>query len=135
MTKFIVRITAKSYDQLKGLDKYHLDLKKRTARQEGADRFVVTGIASEEQVQELKFAGYGVEVLSNLSQMSKERTQEVSKLNRFSKTKKTSDLRESAETGGYMNADEVETALLNLREAHPDFIDLIELPNRTWQGR
>jgi carboxypeptidase T len=135
MAKFIVRITAKSYDQLKGLDKYHLDLKKRTARQEGADRFVVTGIASEEQVQELKSAGYGVEVLSNLSQMSKERIQEVSKLNRFSKTKKTSDLRESAETGGYMNADEVETALLNLSEAHPDFIDLIELPNRTWQGR
>jgi hypothetical protein len=32
-----------------------------------------------------------------------------------------------------MNADEVETNLLNLSEAHPDFMELIELPNRTWQ--
>ena len=135
MAKFIARITAKSYDHLRALDKYHLDLKKRTARQEGADKFIVTGMVSEEQLQQVKSAGYGVEVLSDLSQISRERTQEVSKVNRFSKTKKTSDLRESAETGGYMNADEVETALLNLSEAHPDFIDLIELPNRTWQGR
>ena len=34
-----------------------------------------------------------------------------------------------------MNADEVETALLNLSEAHPDLITMIELPNRTWEGR
>jgi carboxypeptidase T len=42
---------------------------------------------------------------------------------------------ESVETGGYMNADEVETNLLNLSEAHPDFIELIELPNRTLADR
>ena len=34
-----------------------------------------------------------------------------------------------------MNADEIETALLNLSQAHPDFITLIELPNTTWEGR
>jgi carboxypeptidase T len=135
MAKFIVRITARSYEQLRGLDKYHLDLKKRTARQEGTDRFIVTGILSDEQIQQVKSAGYTVEVLSDLSQMSKERTQEVSKVNRFIKTKKTSELRESAETGGYMNADEVETTLLNLSNAHPEFITLIELPNRTWKDR
>ena len=67
--------------------------------------------------------------------MSKERTQEVSRVNRFIKTKKSAELLKSAETGGYMNADEVETALLNLSEAHPDFITLVELPNRTWEGR
>jgi carboxypeptidase T len=78
MAKFIVRITARSYEQLRGLDKYHLDLKKRTARQEGTDRFIVTGILSDEQIQQVKSAGYTVEVLSDLSQMSKERTQEVS---------------------------------------------------------
>ncbi len=135
MAKFIVRITARSYEQLRGLDKYHLDLRSGTARQEGTDRFIVTGILSDEQIQQVKSAGYTVEVLSDLSQMSKERTQEVSKVNRFIKTKKTSELRESAETGGYMNADEVETALLNLSNAHPEFITLIELPNRTWKDR
>ncbi len=60
---------------------------------------------------------------------------EVSKINRFMQSKKTADLRKSAETGGYMNADEVETALLNVREAHPDFVTLIELPYKTWNRR
>ena len=34
-----------------------------------------------------------------------------------------------------MNDDEVETALLNLSEAHPGIVSLIDLPNRTWEGR
>jgi carboxypeptidase T len=131
MTKFIVRIISSSYEQLRGLDKYRLDLKKRTARKEGTDKFIVTGILSEEQINQVKSAGYTVEVLSDLSQASKERTQEVSKANRFLKTKKASELIRSAELGGYMNADEVETALVNLRDAHSDFVSLIELPNKT----
>jgi hypothetical protein len=48
MAKFIVRIIASSYEQLRGLDKYHLDLKKRTARQEDTNKFIVTGILNEE---------------------------------------------------------------------------------------
>ena len=135
MAKFIVRIIARSYEQLRGLDKYHLDLKKRTAREEDTNRFVVSGILTEQQIEQVRSAGYTVEILSDLTQMSRERTQEVSKVNRFIKTKETSELRKSTETGGYMNADEVETALMNLSESHPDFITLIELPNRTWEGR
>lgn len=138
MTKFIVRIEAKSYEELRGLDKYHLDLKKRTARQEDKNRFIVTGILNDEQIQLVKSAGYTVEILSDLSQESKNRINEVSKTNRFIQSKKTAALKESAETGGYMNADEVETALLNLSEDHPDlkkYITLIELPHRTWNGR
>jgi carboxypeptidase T len=131
MAKSIVRITARSYEELRALDKYHLDLKKRTARKEGTDKFIVTGILTEEQTNQVKSDGYTVEVLSDLSEASKERTQEVSKTNRFLETKKASELVKSAELGGYMNADEVETALLNLRDAHPDFISLIELPNKT----
>ena len=46
-----------------------------------------------EQIEQVKSAGYTVEILSDLSQISKERTQEVSKVNRFIKTKKTSELR------------------------------------------
>src|SRR5881396_3015410 len=118
MKKFIVRIIARSYVELRGLDKYHLDLKERTARQEDTHKFVVTGMLSEEQIEQVESGGYTVEILSDLSQISIERTQEVSRINRFINTKKSSELRESAQTGGYMNADEVETALLNLREAH-----------------
>jgi murein tripeptide amidase MpaA len=83
MAKFIVRIIASSYEQLRGLDKYHLDLKKRTARQEDTNKFIVTGILNEEQIQQVRSAGYTVEILSDISQISKQRTQEVSKVNRF----------------------------------------------------
>ena len=136
MTKFIVRIIARSYDGLKGLGKYSLDLKEHTAREEDANRFVVSGILTEEQIQQVRSTGYIVEILSDLSEAAKDRTQEVSKANRFSQARRSSaELSKSAETGGYMNADEVETALLNLSEAHPDLVSLIELPNRTWEGR
>src|SRR4051794_36957181 len=127
MAKFIARITAKSYEELRNLEGYHLDLKKRTARQEDANRFIVTGILNDEQIQKVRSADYSVEVLSDLSQISKERIHEVSKANRFAQAKKTTALRESSETGGYMNADEIETALLNLAEAHQDIASVIEL--------
>jgi carboxypeptidase T len=135
MARFIVRITASSYEQLRNLDRFHLDLKKRTARQEGANKFIVTGFLTGEQIEEVKNAGYAVEVLSDLTQASKERMQEVSKANRFSKSKSTSEMQKSAETGGYMNADEVETALTSLTESYQDFITLVELPNRTHENR
>src|SRR5919202_3215413 len=114
MPKSLVRITAGSYEQLRDLDKYNLDLKKRTAREEDANRFVVVGILSEQQIEQVRSAGYTVEILSDLSQMGRERISEVSRKNRFSENRRAAELRESAETGGYMNADEVETALLNL---------------------
>jgi len=135
MAKSIVRITSKSYEELRDLDKFHLDLKKRTARQEDKDKFVVTGILNDDQVQQVKSAGYKVEILSDLSQVSKNLRNEVSKTNRFDQSKETASLKESAETGGYMNADEVETALMNINEAHPNITSLIDLPNRTWNGR
>jgi len=133
MAKLIVRIIARSYNELKGLDRYSLDLKEHTAREEDANRFVVSGILTEEQIQQVRSAGYTVEILSDLSRAARERTQEVSRANRFSQARRSTELRESAETGEYMNADEVETALLNLSDAHPDLIRLIELPNKTWK--
>jgi carboxypeptidase T len=89
----------------------------------------------EQQREQVRSAGYTVEILSDLSQMSRERMSEVSKANRFVETRRSSELLRSAETGGYMNTDEVETALLNLSKDNPTLITLIELPNRTWKGR
>jgi carboxypeptidase T len=135
MTKLIAKIIAISYEELRSLDKYHLDLKELTARKEGPNRFIVTGILSDEQIHQVRSAGLTVEILSDLSQISKDRINEVSKSNRFMTAKKASELQASAETGGYMNADEVDSAMLNLEEAHPDFISIINLPNRTIEGR
>ena len=134
MTFFLVRITAKSHQDLIELDKYHLDLNKRAARQESVDKFVVTGILTDEQIQKLKDDGYILEVLSDLSKDSEERSKEVSRGNRFSQAKKMSDFREGS-VGGYMNTDEVETALINLQNAHPELVALIDLPYKTHEGR
>src|SRR5919202_795355 len=84
MPKSLVRITAGSYEQLRDLDKYNLDLKKRTAREEDDNRFVVVGILSEQQIEQVRSAGYTVEILSDLSQMGRERISEVSRKNRIS---------------------------------------------------
>ena len=86
MARFIVRITANSYEKLRELDKHHLDLKERSARQEDTNKFIVIGILNDNQIQQVKSAGYKVEILSDLSQTSKERIKEVSKTNRFAQT-------------------------------------------------
>ena len=36
---------------------------------------------------------------------------------------------------GYLTADEVESALINLQTLHPDLVTLIELPHHTWGNR
>lgn len=131
---FLVRILASTYDGLLGLERFDLDLKKRAARQEGTDRFVVPGILSEEQIVQVKSAGYGVEVVSDLTEVARERITEVSRVNRFAETGGVADFGERAILG-YMTADEVDSALTNLHTLHPDLITLIALPHQTWENR
>jgi len=131
---FSVRIVARTLDGLWGLDRFDLDLKKRAARQEGSDRFVVPGILSEEQIEQVKSAGYTVEVVSDLTEVARERITEVSRTNRFADTRGVADFGERAVLG-YMTADEVESALTNLHTLHPDLITLIALPHQTWENR
>lgn len=135
VTKYLVRIIASSYENLRQLDKYHFDLNKRTARQSEPNKFIISGILNEQEIEKVKAEGYTVEILSNLDQESGKRMQEVSKSNRFATPKKTSDLRESIETGGYLNTDEVESALINLGNDNPDLITILDLPNKTWKDR
>lgn len=135
MVKFLVRIIASSYEKLRALDKYHLDLKKRTAREEDDNTYVISGILTDQQIEQLRSDDYTIEILLNLSEVSKERKQEVSKANRFSKAKGASNILEGAEIGGYMNTDEIDTVLINLANDHKDIVTLIDLPHRTWEGR
>lgn len=51
MTKFLVRIICKSYEKLLDLDNFNLDLNKHTARKEDINKFVVSGILTDDQVQ------------------------------------------------------------------------------------
>ncbi|AYK14095.1 MAG: carboxypeptidase [Methanosarcina flavescens] len=131
---YSVQITAKTLEELRALDRFELDLKYSSARQLAADRFMVPGILTEEQVRQVKAAGYIVEKVSDLSQVAEERVQEVSPVNRFAEVAGLSGFKERA-IMGYMTADEVESALVNLQAMHPDLVTLIELPHRTWENR
>jgi murein tripeptide amidase MpaA len=135
MTKFLVKIIASSYERLRDLENYHLDLKKRTARQENDHSFIITGILTDQQIEQLRSNDYTIEVLSDLYEVSRERKLEVSKANRFSKAKGAFNIRRGAEIGGYMNVDEIDTILINLSNDHRETVSLIDLPYRTWEGR
>jgi murein tripeptide amidase MpaA len=134
MTIYSVQIIAKTLEELRALDKFELDLKYRAARQLASDRFIVPGILTEEQVRQVEAAGYTVEIASDVSQVAEERSHEVSRVNRFTEARGLSAFGERAVLG-YMTADEVESALINLQELHPDIVTLIELPHRTWENR
>jgi len=134
MAIYSVQITAKTLEELRALDKFELDLKSRAARQLAADRFMVPGILTDEEVRQVEAAGYTVEIVSDLSRVAEERVQEVSHINRFAEVAGLSGFEKRAVLG-YMTADEVESALVNLQALHPDLVTLIELPNRTWENR
>jgi murein tripeptide amidase MpaA len=136
MTKFLVKIICQSYEKLLELDNFNLDLNKHTARKEDTNKFVVSGILTDDEIQKIKLADYEVEILSDLTQAGKERSKEVSKENRFSKTERVArDLSERAISEKYMNADEIESYLVNLNQLHPDITSLIELPNKSVEGK
>lgn len=119
---------------MRALDKFELDLKYSSARQLSADRFMVPGILTEEQVRQVEAAGYIVEKVSDLSQVAEERVQEVSHVNRFAEIAGLLGF-EKRVVMGYMTADEVESALVNLQALHLDLVTLIELPHLTWENR
>lgn len=134
MTVSSVQIIATDLEELRALDKYELDLKHRAARQLADDRFMVPGVLTDEQIRKVEAAGYTVEVVCDLSQVAAERVKEVSKVNRFVQARGVSEFEERAVLG-YMTADEVESALINLQMLHPDLVTLIQLPNRSWENR
>ncbi len=134
MDVFSVRIIARSLRELRALDRFGLDLKHRAARKEGADRFVVPGVLTADQIRQLKASGYTVETVSDLTRVARERLRDVSRVNRFAEERGVSEF-EGRAVLGYMTSDEIESALANLRTLHPDLVTLIELPNRTWENR
>ena len=134
MDIFSVRIISKTADNLRALDRFNLDLKHRAARQVDANRFEIAGVVTSEQMDQVKAAGYQVEIVSNLSQIATDRVREVSGVNRFADVRDVSAFEDRA-VQGYMTAEEVESSLTNLHTLHPDLITLIELPHHTWEGR
>jgi murein tripeptide amidase MpaA len=134
MSKFSVKIVANSPEELLSLARFDLDLKNRAARQVGPNRFIVPGVLTDEQIKLVEAAGYAVEIIADLTELGKERSREVSPVDRFAERRGLLEF-ESEAVKGYLTPDEVESALINLQALHPSIITLIPLPNATWGGR
>jgi len=134
MTIYSVQIIARTLKELRALERFDFDLKYRAAQQLATDRLMVPGILTDEQIQQVEGAGYKVEVVSDLSQVAVKRAQEVSQVNRFAEERGLFEFGERA-VMGYMTAEEVESALINLQILHPDIVTIIELPHHTWENR
>lgn len=134
MTIYSVQIIARTLEDLRALERFELDLKYRAAQQLATDRLMVPGILTDKQIQQVESAGYKVEVVSDLSQVAAERVKDVSKVNRSAEAPGISAFEERA-VMGYVTAEEVESALINLQILHPKLVTLIELPHHTWENR
>jgi carboxypeptidase T len=134
--RYRVGITAKSIRDMGKLEKYGLDLKKRTAQKKyDGSGFSVSGILTDEQIQQLRLSDYTVQIHSDLAKESKERLQEVSKVNRFEETNLFDEIKKKIGLPKYLNTVEIETVLIKLHELFPDITELIQLPNPTYEGR
>jgi carboxypeptidase T len=135
---FLVKIIAKSLEELLSLERFPLDLKENSAEEEKQGRFVITGILTQEQINHVSDSHYTVEIITDLSNVPKQRLREVSTINRFDSESKLSDLEQAfadPSLTGYMNVQEIESALINLSALHPDLVTLIKLPYKSWEGR
>lgn len=131
---FSVKIVSKNIEDMKELDKFNLDLRRRSAYQEEKGQYVVPAILNKEQIEQIKQAGYAVEILSDIKKIACERVHEISNYNRFIEEDAPLEFAELT-TQGYMTADEVEASLINLSSKYPNIVTIIQLPNRTWEGR
>jgi carboxypeptidase T len=131
-----VIITAPTAEQLRRLHKFNIDFKERSIHlNPDISQYEVFAIITNEQKKKLESRGYIVEVISDLVETARERLAEVSRTNRFAEVHDMAEFTELAVSGGYMNVDEIETALIKLQALNPDMVSIIELPNKTWENR
>jgi carboxypeptidase T len=129
-------IKANSSTQLRSLRELGIDIKEQSAFQDENDySYKVDAIVSDEDINRLESEGYIVEKVSNLTDIAKSRLEEVSKTNRFREANTMADLQTFAVAGGYKTVEEIEEALIKFNEMNPDLVELLELPNKTWEDR
>lgn len=78
MGDYFVRIGASSWKRLQDLQQvYHLDVFGPTAKQLADDAFEIDGLLSEDQVDQLRAAGYTVDVVADAGQVAADRWNEI----------------------------------------------------------
>lgn len=131
MDKFSAVIGAKSLKDLRDLDLFDLDIKRRAAQKIDEKKFVVPGILTEAQIHQLKAKGYTVEITADLGAVGRERALDISRVDRFASAEGVREFKELKVSGKYLTAQEVETALMILAKENPKIVTLIDLPNKT----
>jgi carboxypeptidase T len=129
-------IKAPTRKHLKNLENTGIDINRNSVTIDKKDSlFRIDAVISDEDIKKLEDEGYTVEKISDLASLSKERLKEVSRTNRFDSINTMEGIEKFTIAGGYMNVTEIETALIQFNRNYPDLVELIELPNRTWEGR
>jgi len=111
-----------------------LSLKRRAARHEDVNKFVITCIVTPKQFEELESKNFLVQILADLSKESTNRLKELSIENRFTDPNKMSDFKNIAALK-YMNAYEIDSVLANLHTLYPDLVSVIDFPYKTRNNR
>ncbi len=135
MDKFSVVIGAKSEKDLRALDQFDLDIQRRGAKKINEQKFVVPGVLTGEQISQLKEKGYSVEITADLSQVGKERSLDISPMDRFASDEGVREFKDLKAPAKYLTAQEVETALQTLCMEYPKNATLIKLPNKTHMSK
>lgn len=126
MPRYRVSIAAGTYDQMADLVRvYKLHIAGHTGKKKGR-RYAVDAFADSAQIERLRSAGYGVDVHEDVQEAGTRRQAEVRSMAAHGPV---------AAAGHYLGVDEVESSLANAAARNPDFTQLIQLPNKTWEGR
>jgi carboxypeptidase T len=131
MPRYRVTIDGKTYDAMADLVRKHkLNIAGHTARKAPRGRYVVDAFADSEQIELLRAEGYGVEVREDVHEAGRQRQAEVRSLALAAPAGNV------ATAGHYLNVADIETSLA-AAAAGPNagFTQLINLPNKTWEGR
>jgi len=137
-------IKAKSKAELRRLGQLGIDFKDHSAIQDKTDfMFRVNAIISEDTKKRLENLGYIVEIVTDYAKKAEETLRDVSRTNRFRNMRATLDGQDVAPDKNeqdvahdkYMNVEEIEDELIYLSKKYSDLVELIPLPNKTWEGR
>ncbi|AIQ48526.1 hypothetical protein R70723_23365 [Paenibacillus sp. FSL R7-0273] len=128
-------IHAASLDKLHELEGYDLDIVRSSAVQLTEADYSVSGLLTEEQVEQLKKAGYSLEIELDATDIPAQRLQEVYHGNRYESAGSHAGDYTAEKVRGYMTVDEIDNTLTQLNRQYPELVSLITLPNRTWENR
>ncbi|WP_426332938.1 M14 family metallopeptidase [Paenibacillus silvae] len=134
MKLFSIRIITNSLENLQALKQFNLDLNRHSAVKRDDQHFSIKGILNEDQVIQIRQAGYFVEIKEDLSKVAADRLQEVSNINRFAGPTIATEATERTILG-YLTVEEINSFIEGLQHQYPEIVTLIDLPHPTWEGR